>query len=133
MDGAGDFAAAEAGSDFETFGGGDAEHGVGEHGFHFVEAGLAEADGCVADDAGDGAAYAVFSVAVVGDEIGHARGGFLVRAADGEEGVDVVASDFAEEVEVDRVGGCGGMGWGGGEEVFAADGGDKGDDFDTVG
>lgn len=62
VDRAGDFAAAEAGADFEALGCGDAEHGVGELGLELVEAGLAQADGDVADDAGDCAADRVVAV-----------------------------------------------------------------------
>ena len=48
-------------------------------------------------------------------------------------GVDVRAGDFVNHVEEDGVGRGGGMERGGREEVFAAYGGDEGDDFDGVG
>ena len=103
MDTARDFCAGEPGTDFETFRGGDGEHGVGEHGFEFVEDGLAEADGTVADDAGDGAADGVARVAVFLDEGRHAGGGRGVGTADGDEVVDFGAGDVVDEGEELRV------------------------------
>lgn len=50
--------------------------------------------------------------------VGHAGGGFLVGAADGEEGVDLVAGYGIQQIKVDRVCGCGGMGWCRWEKVF---------------
>ena len=130
---AGHLAASKAATDFEALGGGYAEHGMGEHGFQFVEARLTEADGRVADDAGDGAADTVLPVAVVGDQLRHAGGGLGVRTPDREEGVDVWAGDLAEEVEVHGIRRGGGMCGCGGEEVFAAHGGDERDDLHAVG
>lgn len=91
VDGARDGTATEAAAYVEAFGCGDREHCVCEHGFQLVEDGFAQPDGAVADDAGDGAADAVFLVAVVGDFVGHAGSGFFVRAADGEKAVDLLA------------------------------------------
>jgi len=123
----------EAGAEFEGLGRGDAEHSVCELGGQLVEAGLAEADGAVADHAGDGAADAVVAVAELGDLDGHALRGFGVGAADGEEVVDAAAGDGGDEGEE---GGVGGGGWvlgGGVEEVLVADGGDPGYDLDAEG
>lgn len=83
----------EAGAEFEGLGRGDAEHGVRELGGQLVKAGLAEADGAVADHAGDGAADAVVAVTELGDLDGHALRGVGVWAADGKELVDAGAGD----------------------------------------
>lgn len=125
--------AAEAGADLEGLCGGDAEHGVGEDGFQFVEAGLAESGGAVADHAGYGAADAVLTVAEVGDELFHALGGFVVRAAYGQERVDVLAGDSVDQTEELGVGRAGWMGGSGREEVFVADGRGPGDNLNAVG
>lgn len=69
----------------------------------------------------------------MGDLVGHAGGGFLVGAADGEEAVDLVAGYCVQQFEVNGVRCGGGMGWCGWEEVFVADGIDEGDDLDAVG
>lgn len=130
---AGELAAAETGADGKGLCGGDGEHGVREHGLELVEAGFAEARGDVADDAGDCAADAVFEVAKVLDERGHAVVCGGVGAAYGDEGVDLRAGDGVEEGEVGRVGGRRGVGCGRGEEELVADGGGEGDDFDAVG
>lgn len=105
---------------------------MGELGFQFVEAGLAEARGAVADDTGDGAADAVCAVAVFGNQTLHALGRFVVGAAHGEVAVDVVAGDSlneGQELGVGRGGGVGGRGW---EEELWADGVCEGDDFNAV-
>ncbi len=102
-----------------------------ELGGQLVEAGLAEADGAVADHAGDGAADAVVAVAELGDLDGHALRGFGVGAADGEEVVDAGAGDGGDEGEEGGVGGGAGVLWGGVEEVLVADGGNPRDDLDA--
>lgn len=98
MNGAGDFAAAEARADFEALSSGDAEHGVGELSLELIEARLAQADGDIADDTGDGAADAVVGIAVLFDEVGDARGGLLAGAAGRSERVDGLAVDAGDEV-----------------------------------
>lgn len=48
-----DLGSLESGSDLETLGRGNGEHGVGELGLELVEDGLTESNGAAADDAGD--------------------------------------------------------------------------------
>ena len=59
-------------------------------------------------------------VPLLGDNLGHASGGFCVRAADREEGVDVGASDGVQEVEVRGISGGRGVSRCCGEEVLVA-------------
>lgn len=132
VDGAGHFAPAEAGADFEAFGGGDAKHGVREHGFELVEARLAETEGSVADHASHGAADAVFGVTEEGDFFGHSLRRLGIGAAHGEEAVDLVTGDGGEKGEEGRVGCCGWVGGRGGEEMFVSNRGDKGDYFHAM-
>lgn len=133
VDGALHGGAAEAGADLEGLDGGDAEHGVAEGGLELVEAGLAEAGGGVADDAGDGAARRVVGVAQLGDEGLHLLRGVRVRAADGQELVDAGARERVGEGEGEE-GRVGGEGVG-----VALEEGDvthrrhEGDDLDAVG
>lgn len=68
-----DLGPAEAGTDLEGLGGGDGEHGVPELGLEFVEDGLAEAGGDVADDAGDGAADGVVGFFGADDALFYSR------------------------------------------------------------
>jgi hypothetical protein len=132
VDGAGDLAAAEAGADLEALGGGDAEHGVREHGFHLVEGGLAEAAGHVLDDAGDGAADAVVAVAEVLDAGLHLGAGGGVGAAHGHEGIDGLAVDGLEQLEEGRVGRWRGVLRRRREHVHRAHGRDEGGDLNAV-
>ena len=132
VDGAGDLAAAEARADLEALGGGNAEHGVRQLGLELVEAGLAQADGDVADHAGDGAADAVLVVPEGLNHFCHARCGLLVRAASGDEGVNSFTVDGLDELQELRVGRWRRVLGSRGEEVFVAHGGDKGDNFDTM-
>ena len=132
MDGPGDFAAAEAGADFEALGGWDGEHCVGDLGLEFVEAGLAQADGDVADHACHGAADAVVAVTVFLNGFGHAGGSFMVGAAGGCEGVHGLTIDCFKEFEEFRVGGCGGVFRGRGDEVFVANRRDERNNLDIV-
>lgn len=104
VDRAGDLAPSKTGADLETLGGGDAQHGVREHGFHLVEDRLAEADGTVPDDARHGAADAVVGVAELLDDLDHAGRDVGVGAADGDEGVDGLAGDGGDEGEEGWVG-----------------------------
>lgn len=131
VNGARHLAAAEARADLEALGGGDAQHRVGQLRLQLVEAGLAQADGHVADDTGHGAADAVLCIAELLDHLGHACGGFGLWAADGGEVVYRCAVDGLEELQVLGVGRGGGV-FGGWEEVLVAHGGDEGDDFDIV-
>lgn len=133
MDGARGGAGCEAGSDLEALGGGNAEHSVGEHGLELVEGRLAETDGDVADDAGDGAADAVVAVLEFGDQLDHLVGDGLVGAADGEELVDGLAGDVVEELVELGVGDGGWVLGGRGKEVDAADGAGERDDLDAEG
>jgi hypothetical protein len=131
VDGALHGGAAEAGADLESLDGGDAEHGVAEGGLELVEAGLAEARGGVADDAGDGAARRVVGVAQLGDEGLHLLRGVRVRAADGQELVDAGARERLGEGEEGRVGGEGvGVAL---EEGYVTHRRHEGDDLDAVG
>lgn len=98
MDGAGNFAAAEARADFEALSSRDAEHGVRELSLELIEARLAQADGDIADDASHGAADAVVGVTMLFDEVGDARGGLLAGATGGGERVDSLAVDAGDEV-----------------------------------
>ena len=133
VDGALHGGAREAGADLEALDGGDAHHGVAEEGLELVEAGLAEARGRVADDAGDGAAGGVVGIFQLLDALLHAGGGVRVRAADGEELVDAGAGEVLGEGEEGRVGGQG-VGVGAAlEEGDVADRGHKGDNLDAVG
>lgn len=132
MDRAGDFAAAEAGADFEALGRGDGEHGVPELGLKLVEAGLAKSDRDIADDAGDCTTDAVVVVAVFLDDLGHARGGFFAGAAGGRERVDGLAVDGFQEVEEFRVCGSSGVLGGRGDKVLVTDGGDERDNLNAV-
>ena len=132
VDRAGNLAAAETRTNLEALGGGDAEHGVGELGFQLVEAGLAQPDGDVADNACYGSADAVVVVAVFLDDLGHAGCGVGVWAAGGREGVHGVAIDCLDHLEELGVRGGGGVFGGWGEEVLVSDGGDEGDDFNAV-
>jgi len=72
---------------------------MGELGLKFVEAGLAEADGDVADHAGYCAADAIAVVTKVFDDFGHARGRIFARTAGGDKGVDGLAVDLLDKVE----------------------------------
>ena len=93
MDRAGDLASPEAGSEFESFGCGNGEHGVREERFHSIEYRFAEAGGHVADHAGDRPAYTVVLVAVVSYSFFHCLGGCGVGTADGDVFVDFFARD----------------------------------------
>lgn len=132
VDRAGNLTAAEPGADLEALGGGDAEHRVGDLGLELVETGLAQADGHVTDHAGNGATDAVVVVAELLDHLGHAGGGISIWAAGGYEGVDGLAVDGLDQVQELGLGGGGGVLGSRGEQVFVADGGDKGDDLNTV-
>lgn len=132
VNGARHLAAAEAGADLEALGCGDAEHGVRQLGFELVEAGLTQADGHVADHAGDCSADAVVVVAEFLDDFGHARGGLGVGTPDWCVLVHCLAVDRLQEFQILWVcGGCGVLG-GWGEEVLVTDGGDEGYDLDVV-
>ena len=69
-------------------------------------------------------------VAQLADQLLHALAGFLVRAAYGEEAVDLFAGERLGEAEERRVGA---HGVGVAKELDGTDGRDKGDDFDAVG
>jgi len=129
---AGNFATAEARADFEALGRGNGKHGVSELGLELVEAGLAKADGDVADNAGDCATDAVVVVAIFLDDLGHACGGFFAGAAGGREGVDGLAVNGFQEVEEFGVRGGGGVLGGRGDEVLIADRGDERHNLNAV-
>lgn len=122
--------AEEAGANLEALDGGDGHDGVAEQGLELVKAGLAQARRGVADDAGDGAAGAVVCVAEGRDALLHALARLLVRAADGEEAVDLVAGEGVGEAEKGRVGA---HGVGVAKQLDVAHGRDKGDNLDAVG
>lgn len=132
VDGAWHLAAAEAGANLKTLGCGDAEHGVRQLGFEFVEAGLAQTDGHVANHAGDGSADAVVVVAEFLDDFGHARGGLGVGAPDWCILVHCLAVDGLQELEVFWVCGGGRVLGSWRVEVLVADGGDEGYDLNIV-
>lgn len=133
MLGAGDLAAAKAGAELEALGGGDAEHGVRQAGLELVEAGLAQAAGDVADDAGHGSANAVLPVPEVGDALLHPPRGVLVGASHGQELVDGLAVNGLNELEeLGILAGRGRLG-GGREHVDGADGCREGSDLNAVG
>ena len=133
MNRARNFAASETGTNLEALGRGDAEHGVGQHGFELVESRLAQAAGNITDDAGNGAANAVVVVPELGDQILHALVGLGIGAADGQVAVDGLAGDGVDELEEFGVGARAGVFGRGREEVLGADRGDEGDNLDTVG
>lgn len=132
VDGAGDLAATEARADLKALGGGDAEHGVRQLGLELVEARLAQADGDVADHAGDGAADAILVVPESLDHFCHARRRLLVRAASGDEGIDSLTVDGLDELQELRVGRWRRVLGGRREKVFVTNGGHKGDNFDIM-
>lgn len=68
-------------------------------GLKFVEAGLAEADGDVADHTGYCATDAIAVVTEVFDDLGHARGSIFIRTAGGDKGVNGLAVDLLDKVE----------------------------------
>ena len=133
VDGAWDARAREAGPDLEALGRGDGEHGLREAGFQFIKTRLPQPDGRVSNHARDCAAYTIFFVSELRDRGGHPVAGFGVGAPHGEERVDFFAGDGREEGEVGGVRAWGWVGGCGGEELFCADGGDEGDDFDAEG
>ena len=94
-----DLAPAEAGTNGEGFRRWDAHHGVCQQGFHLIETGLPETAGNVADDAGNSAADAVFTLLELGDHALHSLCGIFVRATDRDEGVDGFAVDGVDEGE----------------------------------
>jgi len=98
-----------------------------------VEAWLSQTRWTVPDDAGHCAAYAVFSVPVLCDQIFHTLRDVCVRASDGEEFVYLPASNGIDELEVFGVRTAGGMFGCRREEVFVADRGSECDDLDTIG
>ncbi|RBQ72295.1 hypothetical protein VDGD_21454 [Verticillium dahliae] len=128
-----DLAAGKARSDLEALGGWDAEHGVGEQGLELVEAGLAEAGGRVLDDAGDGAADRVVTVAEAGNVVVHGLGRLGVWAAHGQELVDGGAVDGLQEREEGGVRRGRGVLRGRREEVDVADARREGRDLGAVG
>lgn len=100
MGAAGEQDPGEAGADFEAFGGGQAEHGLGEVGFEAVEDWFAPTGGDAAGDAEDDTADAVALVAALFDALDHVcRDGGIGATDDigfdlgGLEGVGVDGSD----------------------------------------
>lgn len=130
VDAAEHLGAVEAGANLKALDCGDRHHGVGEGGLELVEAGLAEANGGVADDAGDGAASAVVLVAQFGNAVLHAAAGVFVRTADREEFVNLGLGDGLGEAEEGRVRAHAVSVV---EELDVANGGDKGDNVNAVG
>ena len=70
---------------------------MAEHGFKFVEDGLADADGAVADHACHGAADAVSGVTELLDYLGHPGGDFGGRTADRGVGVDFFSGNGGDK------------------------------------
>lgn len=105
---------------------------MGDLGLELVKAGLAQADGDVADHACHGAADAVVAVTVFLNGFGHAGGGFVVGAAGGCERVHGLTIDRFKEFEEFRVGGCGGVFRSRGDEVFVANRRDERNNLDVV-
>ena len=98
-----------------------------------VKAWLSKTSWTVSDDARHCAAYAVLRIAVFGNQILHASRDLLVGTSDGQELVDLVASDGVEELEVLGVGGRGRMLGRGREEELVSDRGREADNLDSVG
>lgn len=72
---------------------------MGKLGLKFVEAGLAEADGDVADHAGYCSTDAIVVVTEVFDDFCHARSSIFARTAGGDKGVNGLAVDLLDKVE----------------------------------
>jgi hypothetical protein len=104
MDAAEHLGAVEAGANLKALDGRDGEHGVGEQGLELVKGRLAEANEGVADDTGDSAAGAVVGVAQLSDAVLHLAAEFVVGAANGEELVDLFASDGLSKAKKGGVG-----------------------------
>ena len=128
-----DLRPSETGPDFEALGRGNTQHRVRQLGLQLVETGLAQSSRTVANHARHRPANTVLPIPEIRHEFLHALVAVRTGAADGEEGVHRLAVDGLDEFEefgVGRGGGVSGSGW---EEVFGADGGCEGDDFDAVG
>ena len=126
-------APAEAAADAECLGGGDAHHGVREHGLELVEARFAQARRHVAHDAGYYPADAVLRVAHLLNYRTHARVGARVWAPARLEAVDLLARDGVEEFDESRLrGGCGMVRQQRREEELAAYAAHECDDLDPV-
>ena len=97
-----------------------------------VEAGLSETGWTVPNHTRHCAAYAVLCISVFGNQILHASRDLLVGTSDGQELVDLVASDGVEELEVLGVGGSGGVLGSRREEELVSDRGGETDNLDSV-
>ncbi|KAH0388992.1 chorismate synthase, partial [Aureobasidium melanogenum] len=128
-----DSCTAETRTNLEALCGRDAQHGVGQLCLHLVEAGLTQTRGHITDNASDITTDAVFLLLVLCDQIGHAVVGLLIRAADGQELVHLLAGDFIDQLEEFGVGRGGWVVCCGRVELLVADRRGESDDLDTVG
>jgi two-component system cell cycle sensor histidine kinase/response regulator CckA len=90
--GAGELCSGEAGADFKSFGGGEAEHGFAEVGFETIEYRFAPAGWDAAGNSFDEATDGIAVFAHLLDELDHLVGGFGIGTAD-DVGFDLFEGD----------------------------------------
>lgn len=130
--------AAETRANLKSFSSRDRHNGVGQESLKLVEAWLAEARGAPANNTGYGTTSRVVLVAELGNFVLHALRNSSVRAADGEELIDLLAGEgvnklqelgvAAKGIDVVAIGQRSVL-----EELDVANGRNKGNDLDAVG